>query len=177
MIHDKHGKEVITTHTPASVELRRKDKFIWPARYTATIEKPGYKPATVPIESTINPWVVGNVVVGGVIGLAVDNATGRRVETEGGVDRAGRSSRSTWPSSRRPSAHPAIRRSRTSKSSRRRPSTGAIILRFVARNWCKTTSPNARIFEFCNRVFLRRFVSYVPAMICDSRFGAKLDPT
>ena len=76
VIHDKHGKEVITTHTPASVELRRKDKFIWPAKYTATIDKPGYKTAIVPINSTVNPWVVGNVVVGGVIGLVVDNATG-----------------------------------------------------------------------------------------------------
>jgi hypothetical protein len=76
VIHDKHGKQVIATTTPASVELRRKDKFIWPAKYTATIEKPGYKTATVPIDSKINPWIVGNIVVGGVIGLAVDNATG-----------------------------------------------------------------------------------------------------
>lgn len=76
VIHDKHGQEVIATHTPARVELRRKDKFIWPAKYTATITKPGYKTARVPINQTVNPWVVGNVVVGGVIGLAVDNATG-----------------------------------------------------------------------------------------------------
>jgi hypothetical protein len=76
VIHDKHGKQVIATRTPASVELRRKDKFIWPARYTATIEKPGYKPATVPIGSTLNPWVVGNIVIGGPIGLIVDSATG-----------------------------------------------------------------------------------------------------
>lgn len=76
VIHDKHGNQVITTTTPASVELRRKDKFIWPAKYTATIDKPGYKTATVPIDSKINPWIVGNVVVGGVIGLVVDNATG-----------------------------------------------------------------------------------------------------
>jgi hypothetical protein len=76
VIHDKHGKQVLTTTTPASVELRRKDKFIWPAKYTATIDKPGYKTATVPIDSKINPWIVGNVVLGGVVGLAVDNATG-----------------------------------------------------------------------------------------------------
>ncbi len=76
VIHDKHGKQVLTTTTPASVELRRKDKFIWPAKYTATIDKPGYKTATVPIDSKINPWIIGNVVLGGVVGLAVDNATG-----------------------------------------------------------------------------------------------------
>jgi hypothetical protein len=76
VIHDKHGSQVLTTTTPATVELRRKDKFIWPAKYTATIEKPGYKTATVPINSTLNPWVVGNVVIGGPIGLIVDSATG-----------------------------------------------------------------------------------------------------
>jgi len=76
VIHDKHGNEVLKTQTPATVELRRKDRFIGPAKYTATIEKPGFKPATVPIHSTVNPWVLGNVAFGGVIGLAVDNATG-----------------------------------------------------------------------------------------------------
>ena len=76
VIHDKHGQEVMATHTPARVELRRKDKFIWPAKYTATITKPGYKTSRVPINQTVNPWVVGNVVAGGVIGLAIDNATG-----------------------------------------------------------------------------------------------------
>ncbi len=76
VIRDKHNREVLTTRTPATVELRRKDHFIWPARYLATIKKPGYKSATVPIDSTINPWILGNVVFGGVIGLAVDNTTG-----------------------------------------------------------------------------------------------------
>jgi hypothetical protein len=76
VIHDKHGNEVLTTHTPASVELRRKDGWVWPAKYTATIEKPGYQPRTVPIHSTLNPWVLGNIVIGGPIGLVVDTATG-----------------------------------------------------------------------------------------------------
>jgi hypothetical protein len=76
VIRDKHGKEVLTTHTPATVELKRKDRFIWPARYTATLEKPGFQAKTVAIRPTINPWILGNVVAGGVIGLAVDNVTG-----------------------------------------------------------------------------------------------------
>jgi hypothetical protein len=76
VIHDKQGHEVLTTHTPATVELRRKEGWFWPAKYTATIEKPGYQPTTVPIVSTLNPWVLGNVVIGGPIGLAVDTATG-----------------------------------------------------------------------------------------------------
>ena len=63
-------------HAPATVTLRRKDKLIFPARYTATIEAPGYQPASVPIRSTINPWILGNVIVGGIPGLVVDNVTG-----------------------------------------------------------------------------------------------------
>lgn len=76
VIRDKRGDTVLTTQTPATVELKRKDRFIWPAKYTATIEKPGFEPKTVAIDQKINPWILGNVVVGGVIGLAVDNATG-----------------------------------------------------------------------------------------------------
>jgi hypothetical protein len=76
VIRDKRGDTVLTTQTPATVELKRKDKFIWPAKYTATIEKPGFESKTVAIDQTVNPWIVGNVVFGGIIGLAVDNATG-----------------------------------------------------------------------------------------------------
>jgi len=76
VIRDKLGNEVLATHTPATVELRRKQGWVWPARYTATIEKPGYQPQTVPIRSTLNPWVLGNVIVGGPLGLVVDTATG-----------------------------------------------------------------------------------------------------
>jgi hypothetical protein len=76
VIRDKHGNHVLTTQTPATVQLKRKDKFIWPAKYTAEFQKPGYQPKTVAINQRVNPWILGNVVFGGVIGLAVDNATG-----------------------------------------------------------------------------------------------------
>lgn len=76
VVRDKRGHEVASTHTPGKVVLRRKDKFIFPARYTATISAPGYQTAQVPIRSTLNPWVVGNLVFGGIPGLVVDNATG-----------------------------------------------------------------------------------------------------
>jgi uncharacterized protein YceK len=75
-VHDKHGQQVASVETPAVVSLKRKDRFIWPARYTATFEAQGYTPVVEPIKPTVNPWVVGNVVAGGVIGLAVDNVTG-----------------------------------------------------------------------------------------------------
>lgn len=76
VIRDRRGDEVLTTHTPATVELRRKDRFLWPASYTATFQKPGYESKQVAIEQTVNPWILGNVAFGGVVGLAIDSATG-----------------------------------------------------------------------------------------------------
>jgi hypothetical protein len=75
-IADKQGRQVASVNTPAVVSLDRNGKWFLPARYTATIEAPGYQTTQVPIRSTINPWILGNVVVGGVPGLIVDNATG-----------------------------------------------------------------------------------------------------
>ncbi len=76
IIHDKRGKEVANVMTPAKVALKRSDKIIFPARYTATIEAPGYQTAQVPMNSTVNPWVLGNIVIGGIPGLIIDDATG-----------------------------------------------------------------------------------------------------
>ncbi len=58
------------------VSLKRNRRWFLPARYTAVIDAPGYEPTFVPIHSTINPWILGNVVIGGIPGLIVDNATG-----------------------------------------------------------------------------------------------------
>lgn len=76
VIRDHKGAEVTSANTPAVVSLRRSRRFFLPARYTATFEAPGHESATVPIRSTVNPWVLGNVVLGGVVGLAVDTGTG-----------------------------------------------------------------------------------------------------
>jgi hypothetical protein len=76
VVRDKRGQEVASVHTPGRVALKRKDRFIFPARYTATISAPGYQTAQVPIRSTVNPWILGNIVFGGIPGLVIDNATG-----------------------------------------------------------------------------------------------------
>jgi hypothetical protein len=77
-IRDKHGKQVAATEAGSTIALKRKDKWVFPAKYTATIEAPGYMPAEVPIDAKINPWVLGNVAFLqlGLVGLAVDNVTG-----------------------------------------------------------------------------------------------------
>ena len=76
VVRDHKGATVAETQTPAVVSLKRNRKFFLPAKYTATFAAPGYQPATVPLRSTINPWVAGNIVLGGPIGLVVDTATG-----------------------------------------------------------------------------------------------------
>jgi hypothetical protein len=67
---------VAVAQTQSKVALKRNDRFIFPARYTATFFAPGYQSVDVPIRSKMNPWVLGNVAVGGIAGLVVDNATG-----------------------------------------------------------------------------------------------------
>jgi hypothetical protein len=75
-VHDKQGRMVAAAATPAVVTLKRGDGFFRRASYTATIEKPGYQTAQLPIDSRLNPWIFGNVLFGGLVGLAVDPYTG-----------------------------------------------------------------------------------------------------
>lgn len=78
VVHDNKGREVAALNTPGVVSLKRNRNYFLPARYTATIEAPGYSPSEVPLRSTVNPWIVGNVLFGfaGIPALIVDNATG-----------------------------------------------------------------------------------------------------
>jgi hypothetical protein len=76
VVRDKHGERVTVVPTETKVPLKRNIDYVFPARYTATFTAPGYESVDVPIRSTVNPWVLGNVVIGGVIGLGVDSATG-----------------------------------------------------------------------------------------------------
>lgn len=74
------GAKVETTNghqcpaTPCAIKMKRKSEFM------ATITKPGFKTATVSVShKTANAGaagVAGNVLLGGVIGLGVDLATG-----------------------------------------------------------------------------------------------------
>lgn len=76
-VHNEKGETVATATTPATVSLRRSQGIFRKApRYSATIEKPGYQTSQVRIDPKINPWIIGNVALGGVIGLAADSATG-----------------------------------------------------------------------------------------------------
>jgi PEGA domain-containing protein len=56
-------------NTPTIVSLDRK------VEHRIQLEKVGYMPAESDLKSRMNPWILGNVVVGGLIGVVVDLAT------------------------------------------------------------------------------------------------------
>ncbi|HEU4629363.1 MAG TPA: PEGA domain-containing protein, partial [Gemmatimonadaceae bacterium] len=56
--------------TPTVVKLSRKDTHI------VRIELEGYQPFETALTRNVSGWVVGNLVFGGVVGLAVDAITG-----------------------------------------------------------------------------------------------------
>lgn len=64
--------------TPCSLQTNRKDEF------TVTISKPGYHSAEVPVTTHVGgsgaAGFAGNVILGGVVGMAADAATGATLD-------------------------------------------------------------------------------------------------
>ncbi len=56
--------------TPLTTRLTRKDN------HTIKIELPGYMPYETKFTRKVDAWIAGNIVFGGLIGLAVDAITG-----------------------------------------------------------------------------------------------------
>jgi hypothetical protein len=56
--------------TPVFADLRRKDEHI------VSIEMPGYQKTDLVLTRGVSGWVWGNIVIGGLIGLAVDAISG-----------------------------------------------------------------------------------------------------
>jgi hypothetical protein len=56
--------------TPAVVNLKRKDL------HTVRLELEGYQPVDIALTRKVSGWVWGNIIFGGLIGLAVDAGTG-----------------------------------------------------------------------------------------------------
>jgi len=57
--------------TPAVVTVQRKADHC-----TIALEKRGYQPAEVKLEKSMSGWYLGNIVLGGFVGLIVDAANG-----------------------------------------------------------------------------------------------------
>lgn len=67
-----------TCLTPCTIQVARKDEL------TVTISKVGYEPASVPIATKVAgsgaAGFAGNILLGGVIGMAADASTGAALE-------------------------------------------------------------------------------------------------
>lgn len=75
-IVNKTGEVVFNGTTPTEAQLARSSGAFSSEQYTVTIEKPGVGTETVVVKSTVNGWFIGNIILGGVVGMVVDGATG-----------------------------------------------------------------------------------------------------
>ena len=68
-------KETVSQKTPFVIELPRKTKCV-----VIRFQKEGYFPHQVMLVRTINGWLWGNLLIGGVLGIGVDFLTGAAYE-------------------------------------------------------------------------------------------------
>jgi len=75
-IKDKRGNDVHEAATPTTVMLKAGAGYFQPSKYTFTFEKDGCSSTSASLAADIDPWYIGNIIFGGLIGLVlVDPAT------------------------------------------------------------------------------------------------------
>ncbi len=73
----KTGKMIYKGTTPCTVILHASQGYFSPAKYAVTFKMPGYAPQTITLEASLDGWYLGNLLIGGPIGLLiVDPLTG-----------------------------------------------------------------------------------------------------
>lgn len=76
-IKDEDGNVVYNGSTPATVKLTSSAGYFDGERYTVTFRKDGYDDEQFVINSGIDGWYWGNILLGGILGmLIIDPATG-----------------------------------------------------------------------------------------------------
>lgn len=76
-VTDKDGTVIHQGVTPTTVKLKRSSGYFKAASYNASFDKKGYPQHTVNLKASMNPWYLGNLVFGGLIGfIIVDPLTG-----------------------------------------------------------------------------------------------------
>ncbi|MET4696484.1 hypothetical protein [Endozoicomonas lisbonensis] len=76
-ITDQNGQVIHTGTTPGTVTLKSGAGYFSAANYTVQFKKPGYNGSTITVSSTMDGWFMGNILLGGLIGmLIVDPITG-----------------------------------------------------------------------------------------------------
>ena len=76
-IENRAGIVVFEGQTPVTVELPASAGYMLPEMYTVTYTQPGKEPVRTHINANIDGWYIGNLFLGGLIGmLIVDPLTG-----------------------------------------------------------------------------------------------------
>jgi uncharacterized protein YceK len=76
-IKNKEGVTVHSGTTPATVTLKSDAGYFRGETYTINFSKPDYQDQTAILDSSVNDWYFGNLVLGGLTGLLiVDPLTG-----------------------------------------------------------------------------------------------------
>jgi hypothetical protein len=76
-IYNKHGEKESVNTTPFLARLDRHSGYFSGEEYRLVFELAGYQKAEATVKSSVNPWYIGNIIFGGLIGLViVDPVTG-----------------------------------------------------------------------------------------------------
>jgi hypothetical protein len=82
-VTDRKGAEVYQGVTPATVTLRSSAGYFSRGIYQVKFHLNGYEDKTVSLEGSLNGWYIGNILIGGLIGmLIVDPASGAMYKME-----------------------------------------------------------------------------------------------
>lgn len=77
VVKDDKGAVVHQGLTPSSAVLSSRGGYFRPASYTIDFSKSGQPVQSVQLTATMNGWYLGNILIGGLIGmLVVDPSTG-----------------------------------------------------------------------------------------------------
>lgn len=75
-VHDRKNRVIHQGVTPQQVTLDAKAFPFWPAKYSVTFAGQQAASQTKEVKASLDPWVAGNLVLGGVPGTLIDGATG-----------------------------------------------------------------------------------------------------
>lgn len=70
-ITDKKGKEIYKDVTDKLVTLKTSNGYFSKAEYQIKVSSPGYADQTVSVTYKLNGWYLGNLVIGGHLGLLI----------------------------------------------------------------------------------------------------------
>jgi hypothetical protein len=105
-IKNEDGLSIYRGSTPTTVTLKPSTGYFQGQSYTVTFSKDGYEEQTAFINYELDPWYIGNILFGGLIGLLiVDPLTGAMWTLEPDVLQIGLAEKTASLDSNEPTLH------------------------------------------------------------------------